>query len=121
MERVQFITHQGKRVLLEDFTKITAGVEYEGTIKKAQGMIAAEPEKSVLALFDATDCSFNAEMLNTMKEFTKANTPFVKKAVVVGISGLLQVALSAVSKFSGREFHCFKTREEALDYLVNFE
>jgi len=119
MERVQFIIHQGKRVLLEDFTKITAGAEYEATIKKAQAMIAAEPEKSVLAVFDATDCSLTADMLTIMKDFTKANTTYVKKAVVVGITGLLQVALSAVSKFSGREFHSFKTREEALDYLVN--
>ncbi len=119
MERVQFIIHQGKRVLMEDFTNISAGAEFESTIKKAQALIAAEPVNSVLALFDATDCSFNADMLNIMKDFTKTNTPYVKKAVVVGISGLLQVALSAVSKFSGREFHSFKTREEALDYLVN--
>ena len=53
-----------------------------------------------------------------MKEFTKANTPYIKIAVVVGITGLLQVALSAVAKFAGREFITQKTRQEALDFLV---
>lgn len=118
MDRVQFVMHKGKKMLVEDFTKLGPGTEFNETIKKAQGMIAAEPAKSVLAIFDATDCSFNSDMLNQMKEFTKANTPFIKKATVVGITGLLQVALSTVSKFAGREFITFKTREEAMDFLA---
>ncbi len=121
MERIQFITYKSKKILIEDFTKLCPGSEFDQAIKKAQKMIAAEPEKSVLALFDATGCSFNADMLNLVKEFTKANTPYIKKATVVGMSGLLQVALSAVSKFSGREFITYKTREEALDFLASLE
>jgi len=88
-------------------------------LKFAKSTIAAEPQKSVLALFDATACAFNNDMLTQMKDFTKANTPYIKKATVVGITGLLQVALSAISKFSGREFITFKTREEALDFLAD--
>lgn len=118
MEKAQFITYKGKKILLEDFTAVKPGPEFGELIKVAQGMIAAEPAKSVLALFDATGGSFNVDILTTMKEFTKANTPYIKAAAVVGITGLLEVALSTVSKFSGREFHSFKTREEALDWLA---
>lgn len=118
MERVQFITHKGKKILVEDFTSLNPGPEFSETIKKAQAAIAAEPKGSVLAVFDATGCSFNSDMLNQMKEFTSANTPYIKKATVVGITGLLQVALSTVAKFSGRDFTTFKTREEAMDFLA---
>ena len=118
MERVQFVTYKGKKILVEDFSNFNPGSEFTILIKKAQGMIAAEPQGSVLAVFDASGCSFNSEMLHEMKEFTKANTPFIKKATVVGMNGLLQVALSAVSKFSGRDFITFKTREEAMDFLA---
>jgi hypothetical protein len=118
MERVQFVTHKEKKILVEDFTNLHAGLEFEETIKKAQSTIASQPAKSVLAVFDATGCSFNSEMLNLMKEFTKANTPFIKKATVVGITGLLQVALTAVAKFSGRDFITFSTRAEAMDFLA---
>ncbi len=121
MERIQFTTYKGKKILIEDFTKLGPGSDFEEAIKKAQKTIAAEPEKSVLAVFDATGCSFNTEMLNMVKEFTKANTPYIKKATVVGMSGLLQVALTAVSKFSGREFITYKTREEAMDFLASLE
>jgi len=118
MERVQFVTYKGKKILVEDFSTLNPGSEFNQTIKKAQGMIASEPKGSVLAIFDATGCSFNSDMLTQMKDFTKANTPYIKKATVVGMNGLLQVALSAVSKFTGREFITFKTREEAMDFLA---
>ena len=121
MGRIQFVLHKDKKILLEDFTNITVGSDFEELIKEAQTTIASQPPKSVLACFDATNCSFNTEMLNKMKEFTKANTPYIKKATVVGITGLLQVALSAVSKFAGREFNTFKTREEAMDFLASLE
>lgn len=118
MERIQFVTHKSKKILVEDFTGLNAGSEFGETLKKAQATIASEPKGSVLAVFDATGCSFNSEMLNQMKEFTTANTPYIKKATVVGITGLLQVALSTISKFSGRDFTTFKTREEAMDFLA---
>ena len=121
MGRIQFVIHKDKKILLEDFTNITVGSDFDKTIREAQAVIASQPPKSVLACFDATNCSFNTEMLNKMKKFTKANTPYIKKTTVIGINGLLQVALSAVSKFSGREFNTFNTREEAMDFLASIE
>jgi hypothetical protein len=118
MERVQFVTHKEKKILVEDFSNLNPGSEFNETIKKARGMIAGEPKGTVLAVFDATGCSFNSDMLNQMKDFTSANAPYVKKATVVGMNGLLQVALSSVSKFTGRDFTTFKTRAEALDFLA---
>lgn len=119
MERLQFVMHKGKKILVEDFSNLNPGKEFNETIKKARGMIASEAKGSVLAVFDATGCSFNSDMLNQMKEFTSANTPYIKKATVVGMSGLLQAALFTVSKFAGRDFISFKTRTEAMDYLAD--
>ncbi len=121
MKRVQFITYKGKRILLEDFTFMQPGKEYGKLIKETQKMIANEPLKSVLAVFDATGCSFTKESLKQTLDFTKANTPYIKGTTVIGISGLLQIALSAVTDFAGRDFHEFPTREEAMDYLVTLE
>jgi hypothetical protein len=57
-------------------------------------------------------------MLTAMKEFTKANTPFIKAAAVVGIDGMLSIALMAVSKFSGRPFNPFPDKQSAMEWLV---
>ena len=119
MERVNFTEYKGKKVLIEDFSNLTATEEFLKTMQKAQEIIASKPEKSVLAVFDATGTRFNNEILTGMKNFTKANEPYIKTSAVVGIEGLLNVALTSISKFSGREFKSFKTREEALEWLIS--
>lgn len=121
MDRIFFINYKGKRILIEDFTRLIPGGEFKKTIKTAQKIITAEPENSVLAVFDATDSTFNADTLEQIKKFTKANSPHIKQVCVVGLNGLLQIALSAVTKFTGREFESFRTRQEALDFLAEVE
>ncbi|MBN2414677.1 hypothetical protein JXO52_02495 [bacterium] len=118
MERITFITRNGKRILLEDFTWLKPGGEFYQTLAAAKRMIHAEPEQSVLALFDATGATFDQEVVNAVKDFTISNKPYVKAAAVVGITGLLKIALLAVKTFSGRDFRTFDTREEALEWLV---
>lgn len=118
MRNIEFISYKGKKILIEDFSNVKPGPEFFDGLKQAQSIIASQPPKSVLAVFDVTGCSFNGELLNAMKEFTKANTPYIKAATVIGINGLLEVAQSAIAKFSGRPFHNFKTRDEAMEWLI---
>jgi len=118
MSRIQTIQHRGKDILIEDFSNITPGDEYRAAIEEARRFIASRPPKSVLALFDATGSRFNAEALGIMKQFTKDNGPYIKASAVVGIEGILSIALMAVSRFSGRTFKTFKDRPSALDWLV---
>lgn len=118
MSRINFIQYQGKTILVEDFTKMKPCPEFFETIKEAQNTIAGQPPKSVLALLDATDVAFNAEVLSAMKDFVQANTPYIKCAAVVGIHGLLEIAVATLSKVAGRSFHSFSTRQEAMDFLI---
>jgi hypothetical protein len=117
MERVSFIQYKGASILVEDFSGMRPGQEFSDTIKAAQAIISKQPPKSVLALLDATNVTFNTDVLSKMKDFVQANTPYVKCATVVGVTGLLNVALSTLSKTSGRDFHSFATRQEAMDFL----
>jgi len=118
MERVAFIAHRGKQVLVEDFSGMCPGEEFEAAIREARALIEAQPGKSVLACVDVAGARFDAETIGTLKDFTARNAPWVKAAAVVGIEGLLSVALSAISRFSGRTFRTFKDRTSALDWLV---
>ena len=118
MQRTQFIDHQGVRILLVDFSGIRPGQEFDDSLQECKEIIHAQPEGSVLALFDATDGMFNNEVIESLKEFAKANTPYMKATALIGVKGLLKVALMTISRFSGREFKTFSTREEALAYLV---
>lgn len=118
MERIAFSTYKEKNILVEDLSNMSGTPEFFEQIKVAQKIIASQPSKSVLAVFDATNTHYNTEMLSAMKEFTKANTPYIKAAAVVGIEGLLKIALTAVGSASGRPFVTFPDRQSAMEWLI---
>ena len=118
MDRISEVEHRGKKILVQDFAGLRAGDEFRESIAEAKRYIASQPPKSVLSIFDATHALYNAEVVAELKEFTKHNGPYMKASAVVGIEGILSIALMAVSKFSGRTFKIFKDRESAMDWLA---
>ena len=118
MERVTYIEFGGKNILIEDFSGLRPGGEFRTIIEAAAVIIRSQPPKSVLALVDVSDSTFNAESIQVLKTYTTENAPFVQAVAVVGVEGLQRLALLAVSKFSGRTFVTFKDRPSALDWLI---
>lgn len=118
MSRVSFVEHRGKTIVVMDFSNLRPGDEFFSGILEAKAWFASQPAKSALSVFDATGAVYNMEVVNVLKAFTKHNEPFVKASTVVGVEGLLNLALTAVSKFSGRTFKTFKDRPSAMDWLV---
>jgi hypothetical protein len=53
-----------------------------------------------------------------MKETAVFDKPYVKKSAWAGAENLPQELSKSLSTFSGREFFAFKTRREALAWLV---
>ena len=121
MERIRMIEYKGKTILLEDFSNLQPGPEFYRELEKAVQLTRSQPPKSVLTLFDATNSQFDAGVLTALKNFVKGNTPFIKYSAVVGMKGLKQIGLAAVSKAAGRPLELFDTREEALDFLTGLE
>lgn len=118
MERITVVEHKGKRILVQDFSGVRAGEEFDRGIAEAKAYIASQPAKSVLALFDASKAIYNTATLTALKEFTKHNEPYIKASAVVGVEGILNIALLAVSTFSGRTFKSFADRQSAMDWLA---
>lgn len=119
--RVRFIEHKGKKILIQDFSTLTPGPEFYRLVEQARVLIAGEPYRSVLTVVDATGSVFDAGVLQTLKEFVKVNTPYIKKTAVVGITGLKEVGLLAVSRGLGRPLDTCGTVPEALDLLAGVE
>jgi hypothetical protein len=116
-ERVRFVTHQDKQILLVDLSNSSAA-EVEKILRALPDVVTNRPRSSVLALTDFTGASLDAEALRVLKETAAFDKPFVKKSSFVGIENLPQGFSESVSSFSRREFSTFKTREEALAWLV---
>lgn len=116
MSRVQFIEHKGRKILHLNFTNCKP-VDVHPIISEAKNAIKTQPLKSVCTLTDVTESAFNSRLSDALKEFVAHNKPYVLAAAVVGVTGLKQIILNAVMKFSGRELHAFDSLDEAKDWL----
>lgn len=87
-------------------------------IEECAKQVRNRPESSVLTLTIVGKGKFTSELVDKLKSLTKGNSPYVRKAAVVGIDGLYRVVISAISIFSKRDFKLFDTKEEAIRYLL---
>jgi hypothetical protein len=116
-ERIRFIEHQGKRILLIDVSHCSAN-ELASIARVVPSYVTSEPRDSVLLLADFTGAEFDRIAIDRLKEGTVFDRPHIKRSAWVGIESLPKVFYEHIKSFSRRELPAFKTREEALDWLV---
>ena len=118
MERVKFITHKWRQILLVDFSHCSVDEALQ-IIHEAKEIIRSQPESSMLVLTDVTNGRYNLEVIERLKEFTAGNKPYVRASAVVGLDGLKKVVYNAVIMFSRRKISVFDDIEQAKDWLIH--
>ena len=116
-ERIRFITHRGKQVLLVDVSNCTPA-EMNQLSRLVPAYVAAEPRGSVLLLADFTGSKFDKAAFESLKQATVYDRPHIKRSAWVGTEALPKVFYENLKAFSQRDLPTFKTREEALEWLV---
>ncbi len=117
MERVSFITHKGKQILLIDCSNCDTE-EVQDIYEEVQKIVTAQPPNTVLTLSDWTGAKIDKETITYLKQVAVYDRPHVKRAALVGGEKVPQTLFSSLSTFSARQFPGFKTREEAMEWLV---
>lgn len=120
MAGVYHLNHKGKTILCLDVAdlKIENKSEFVQHIEQAKERIKKHPPKSLLIITNVTNTGFNTEMVNTMRDYAKHNTPYIKASAVVGVSGLQKIIYTAIKTFTGRDFYLAQSLEEAMEWLV---
>jgi len=116
-ERIRFINHRGQPVLFVDVTNCTTA-EMIDLGRLVPSYVSSEPRGSVLLLADFTGSKFDKSAVETLKQATVFDRPHTKRSAWVGIEGMPKVFYDNLKAFSQRDLPTFKTREEALDWLV---
>ena len=119
-ERIRFIEHRGKRILLIDLSHCS-GDELTTLVRLVPTYVTSEPRGSVLLLADFTGAEFDRIAIDRLKESTVFDRPHLKRSAWVGIESLPNVFYEHIKSFSRRDLPAFKTREEALEWLVSEE
>ncbi len=114
---IRYISHLGKLILLVDFSN-RSPAEVAEICRAIPELVTTRPLGSVSILSDFTGASLNEESMMVMKETAVFDKPYVKKSAMVGMANFPRVFSDTLSTFSRRTFPTFKTREEALGWLV---
>jgi hypothetical protein len=116
-ERLRFIKHKGHAIYLIDFTNCEPK-ELLLLLEQVRADIARHEPGSVLTLADFTGAQIDKTVATRLKEVLVLDKPFVKRSAWVGTESLPHIFYEHFKSFSQRDLPIFKTREEAMDFLV---
>jgi len=116
-DRIHFLEHRGKQILLADFSHANAQ-EMQLLLEYLRVTVARHGHDSLVTLADFTGATVDHAVATKVKEVLTLDRPFVKKTAWVGAGGIPHAFMENFHNFSQREIVTFKTREEAMDWLV---
>ena len=116
-DRISFITHRGKPIMLIDFSQCEAK-EILVLLDEIQRTVAKHDRNSLLTLADLTGAHIDRAVATRMKEVLVMDRPYVKKSAWVGLDSLPKVYYENMKTFTQRNFPPFQTREAAMDWLT---
>jgi hypothetical protein len=116
-DRIRFIEHQGKKILFVDCSHVSSG-EMEKIARLVPTYVTQQPKDSVLLLADLTGAEFDRTAFEQIKQGLVYDRPHLKRSAWYGTDTLPDVFYKHLKNFSQRDLPTFKTREEALDWLV---
>jgi hypothetical protein len=124
MDRVQWIEHNGKKILYLNYTGLRAKNPEEkkvvlAIIKEATAIAAASRER-ILFLSDVTNTVSDTDVVDALREFGHFTSSHgkVEKECVVGVTGLQKALVSMLNLMSKTKLVIFDTLEQAKDYLT---
>ncbi|MGA2966475.1 MAG: hypothetical protein ABSD64_09695 [Terriglobales bacterium] len=116
-DRIYFVEHRGQRILLLDYSHANAR-EMLLLLEHVRSTVAQHERDSLVTLADYTGATVDHAVATKIKEVLTLDRPFVKKTAWVGIEGIPHAVMESFHIFSQRQIATFKTREEAMDWLV---
>ncbi|HAD82366.1 MAG: hypothetical protein A2509_08295 [Candidatus Edwardsbacteria bacterium RIFOXYD12_FULL_50_11] len=121
MDRVKYLNHKGREILVQDLTDSKNIDENIAVFDRTQGIIAGRPEKSVLLLTVLVNTHYSPQAVDRLKRFSVEVTPHIKASAAVGITGIKKVVYQTLSALIGRKIHLFDSIDRALDWLAEQE
>ena len=118
--RIRFIKHKGHAIFLLDFSHC-APKELLLLLDQVRADVARHAPGSVLTLADFENAQVDKAVATKIKEVLVFDRPYVKRSAWVGTDSVPHVFYEHFKSFSQRDFPTFKTREEAMDWLVKEE
>jgi hypothetical protein len=116
-DRLSFVKHKGQTIFVVDCSHCSAN-EMMALAEQVRMVVARHTRGSVLLLADFNHAEVDKKVARRLKEVLTLDRPFVKRSAWVHAESVPHVFYENIKSFSQREIPTFKTREEAMDWLV---
>jgi hypothetical protein len=116
-DRLSFVKHKGQTIFVVDCSHCSAD-EMMALAEQVRMVVARHTRGSVLLLADFNHAEVDKKVARRLKEVLTLDRPFVKRSAWVHAESVPHVFYENIKSFSQREIPTFKTREEAMDWLV---
>jgi hypothetical protein len=116
-ERLRFVKHKGQVIFLIDFSHCAAK-EILLLLDQVKAIVARHAPGSMLTLGDFNGAEIDKAVATRIKEVLVKDRPYVKRSAWVGAGSVPHQYYENIKSFSQRDLPAFKTREEAMDWLV---
>lgn len=118
MRKPEIIIYKGKSIVYLDFSGMKNKDEIIKLEKDGADYIQSQPKDSVYSLTNMEGMFFNNELKKFFEDIAKANSPYVKAGVVIGMTGLISIMYNAFVTLTGRAIKSCKSKEEGLEHLA---
>ena len=116
-DRIHFIKHKGKLILFCDFSHATAH-QMQLLLEHLRITVAQHGHEELVTFADFSGTEVDRTVATRIKEVLTLDRPFVKKTAWIGTEDIPHAFMEGFHTFSQRNIATFKTREEAMDWLV---
>lgn len=117
-ERLRFIKHKGQAIFVIDFSHC-GSKEILLLLDQVHADIARHAPGSIRSLADFTGAEVDKDVAQKIKKVLVLDRPYVKKSAWIGTESLPHAFYENFKSFSQRELPIFKSRDEALEWLVS--
>lgn len=120
MASVKFIEYKGKKILYENYSD-SKPAEIFLLLENSKKIISSQSEGIVAALVNVKNTKFDRTVSGAMKDFVKANAPFIKVSAVYGMEEPISAIFSDGINFTERKnLKIFNDIDLAQDYPAGF-
>jgi hypothetical protein len=117
-DRLSFVNHKGHDILVVDFSHCSAR-EMLALMEQVRVLVARHKPGTLLTLADFNHAEIDKKVATRMKEVLTLDRPYVKRSAWVHAESVPHVFYENIKSFSQRDIPIFKTREEAMNWLVS--
>jgi len=117
-DRLRFEKYKGQAIFVIDFSECS-NKEILLLLDQVKSSVERHAPASLLILSDFSGTKIDKQVATRAKEVLVLDRPYVKKSAWLGTESIPRVFYDNFKNFSQRELPTFKSREDALEWLVS--